>query len=173
LQAIGALIDKGLHGALHDLLAHVGDVERGLARVALKSARPRDLAQLREALARLPELQRLLAGVDSPGLADLATRAGTYPDIHALLVRAIVEQPPPILREGGVIALGYDAELDELKRISEHSDQYLLEPGRRASASAAASRTCASATTACRVTTSRSIAASPTACRRTITVARR
>ncbi len=127
LQAIGALIDKGLHGDLHDALAHVGDVERGLARVALKTARPRDLAQLREALARLPELQRLLAGIDSPGLADLATRAGTYPDTHALLVRAIVEQPPPILREGGVIALGYDAELDELKRISEHSDQYLLD----------------------------------------------
>jgi DNA mismatch repair protein MutS len=127
LQAIGALIDKGLHGDLHDVLAHVGDVERGLARVALKTARPRDLAQLREALARLPELQRLLAGIDSPALLDLATRAGTYPDLHALLVRAIVEQPPPILREGGVIALGYDAELDELKRISEHSDQYLLD----------------------------------------------
>jgi DNA mismatch repair protein MutS len=127
LQAIGALIDKALHGTLHDLLAQVGDVERGLARIALKSARPRDLAQLREALARLPELQRLLAGVDSPALADLATRAGTYPDLHALLARALVEQPPPILREGGVIALGYDAELDELKRISEHSDQYLLD----------------------------------------------
>jgi DNA mismatch repair protein MutS len=66
LHAIGALIDKGLHGALHDALAHVGDVERGLARVALKTARPRDLAQLREALARLPDLQRLLAGLDSP-----------------------------------------------------------------------------------------------------------
>jgi DNA mismatch repair protein MutS len=127
LHAIGALIDKGLHGALHDALAHVGDVERGLARVALKTARPRDLAQLREALARLPDLQRLLAGLDSPALADLAARAGTYPDIHALLARAIVEQPPPILREGGVIAIGYDAELDELKRISEHSDQYLLD----------------------------------------------
>ena len=127
LQAIGTLIDKGLHGPLHDLLAHVGDVERGLARVALKTARPRDLAQLREALARLPDLQRLLAGLDSPALLDLATRAGTYPDTHALLVRAIVEQPPPILREGGVIAIGYDAELDELKRISEHSDQYLLD----------------------------------------------
>src|ERR1044071_5682305 len=68
LQAIGTLIDKGLHGPLHDLLAHVGDVERGLARVALKTARPRDLAQLREALARLPDLQRLLAGLDSPAL---------------------------------------------------------------------------------------------------------
>jgi DNA mismatch repair protein MutS len=127
LQAIGTLIDKGLHDALHDLLAHVGDVERGLGRVALKTARPRDLAQLREALARLPDLQRLIAGLDSPALADLAARAGTYPDLHALLARAIVEQPPPILREGGVIAIGYDAELDELKRISEHSDQYLLD----------------------------------------------
>jgi DNA mismatch repair protein MutS len=127
LQGIGTLIDKGLHGPLHDVLAHVGDVERGLARIALKTARPRDLAQLREALARLPDLQRLLAGLDSPALVDLAARAGTYPDIHALLARAIVEQPPPILREGGVIAIGYDAELDELKRISEHSDQYLLD----------------------------------------------
>jgi DNA mismatch repair protein MutS len=127
LHAIGALIDKGMYGALHDVLAHVGDVERGLARVALKTARPRDLAQLREALSRLPELQRLLAGIDSPALVDLAARAGTYPDLHALLARAIVEQPPPILREGGVIAAGYDAELDELKRISEHSDQYLLD----------------------------------------------
>ncbi|HKR33524.1 MAG TPA: DNA mismatch repair protein MutS, partial [Steroidobacteraceae bacterium] len=127
LQAIGALIDKALHGDVHDVLAHVGDVERGLGRIALKTARPRDLAQLREALARLPELQRLLAGIDSPALQDLATRAGTYPDVHALLARAIVEQPPPILREGGVIAVGYDAELDELKRISEHSDQYLLD----------------------------------------------
>ncbi|HKS57732.1 MAG TPA: DNA mismatch repair protein MutS [Steroidobacteraceae bacterium] len=127
LHAIGALIDRGMYGALHDVLAHVGDVERGLARVALKTARPRDLAQLREALSKLPELQRLLAGIDSPALVDLATRAGTYPDLHALLVRSIVEQPPPILREGGVIALGYDAGLDELKRISEHSDQYLLD----------------------------------------------
>lgn len=127
LQAIGALIDKGLHGPLHDLLAHAGDVERGLARVALKTARPRDLAQLRAAIARLPELQRLLAGIDSPALLELATRTGTYPDVHALLARAIVEQPPPILREGGVIAIGYDPELDELKRISEHSDQYLIE----------------------------------------------
>lgn len=127
LQAIGALIDKDVHGALHDLLSHVGDVERGLARIALKSARPRDLAQLREALARLPELQGLLAGIDSPALQELAAQASTYPDIHALLLRAIVESPPPILREGGVFASGYDADLDELKRISEHSDQYLLE----------------------------------------------
>ena len=127
LAAISALIDQSAYAPLHDLLQHVGDIERALGRVALKSARPRDLAQLREALARLPELQALLANEDSPLLVDLAQQVGTYPDVHALLARAIVENPPPILRDGGVIALGYDSELDELKRISEHSDQYLLD----------------------------------------------
>lgn len=127
LHAVGALIEQGLHAPVHDLLRHVGDIERGLARVGLKSARPRDLAQLRDALGRLPELQQLLANEDSPLIRQLAAQAGTFPDIHELLTRAIVESPPPILRDGGVIAAGYDAELDELKRISEHSDQYLLD----------------------------------------------
>ncbi|HWK74753.1 MAG TPA: DNA mismatch repair protein MutS [Povalibacter sp.] len=127
LNAVSSLIDHGLYTPLHDLLGHVGDIERGLARVALKSARPRDLAQLRDALARLPELQELLSKQDAPLLQQLAQQTGTYPDIHALLVRAIIEAPPPILRDGGVIAPGYDAQLDELKQISDHSDQYLLD----------------------------------------------
>lgn len=127
LNAVGALIESALYRPLHDTLSHVGDIERGLARIALKSARPRDLAQLRDALARLPELQQLIAAEDAPLLRQLAQQTGTYPDIHALLVRAIIESPPPILRDGGVIAPGYDAELDELKLISEHSDQYLLD----------------------------------------------
>ncbi len=127
LSAVRAFIEQGLYSPVHDVLNHVGDIERGLARVALKSARPRDLAQLRDALARLPELQRLLAGEEAPLLKQLSQQAGTYPDLHALLTRAIIETPPPILRDGGVIAPGYDAELDELKLISEHSDQYLLD----------------------------------------------
>ncbi|MBM0103423.1 DNA mismatch repair protein MutS [Steroidobacter sp. S1-65] len=127
LQAISTLIERALYTPLHDVLNHVGDIERGLARVALKSARPRDLAQLRDALGRLPDLQQLLANIDSPLLRELAAQAGTHPDLHDVLKRAIVETPPPILREGGVIAPGYDAELDDLKRISEHSDQYLVE----------------------------------------------
>lgn len=127
LSAVGALLEGALYRPLHDTLSHVGDIERGLARVALKSARPRDLSQLRDALSRLPEVQLTLEKEDAPLLRQLAQQAGTYPDIHALLVRAIIESPPPILRDGGVIAAGYDAELDELKRISEHSDQYLLD----------------------------------------------
>src|SRR5690606_13408226 len=127
LNAVGTLIEGALYRPLHETLAHVGDIERGLARIALKSARPRDLAQLRDALSRLPELQQMLATQEAPLLQQLAQQTGTYPDIHTLLAPAIIASPPPILRDGGVIATGYDAELDELKRISEHSDQYLLD----------------------------------------------
>ncbi|MBC7983899.1 MAG: DNA mismatch repair protein MutS, partial [Candidatus Obscuribacterales bacterium] len=127
LHAIETLIDSGRHGELHDVLRAVGDIERGLARVALKSARPRDLAQLRAALAALTEVQALLGDQDSPLLQELALQAGTHPECHDLLKRALIETPPAILRDGGVIAAGYDAELDDLRRISEHSDQYLID----------------------------------------------
>ncbi len=126
LQAIEALIDGRRDEALHGLLRRVGDVERILARVALRSARPRDLAQLRNALAILPELAAMLEDVDSPLVADLRAQAGTHPATHALLTRAIVEAPPALLREGGVIAPGHDAELDELRQVSENSDAALL-----------------------------------------------
>ncbi|HSQ69455.1 MAG TPA: DNA mismatch repair protein MutS, partial [Steroidobacteraceae bacterium] len=127
LHAIETLIDSGRHTALHRLLGGVGDVERILARVALRSARPRDLAQLRDSLDCLPELQELLAQVDSPLLVQLAEIAGTHPEARSLLESALVPTPPALLRDGGVFAEGYDAELDELRRISEHSDEALLE----------------------------------------------
>jgi DNA mismatch repair protein MutS len=127
LAAIGALIDSSLYRPLHELLQSVGDIERILGRVALRSARPRDLAQLRVALGRLPDLQELLRREDSPLIRDLGEQAGTHPDIYQLLARAIIETPPPLLREGGVIAPGFDSELDTLRQISEHGDQYLLD----------------------------------------------
>jgi DNA mismatch repair protein MutS len=126
LQAIETLLDTGHHAPLHALLRRVGDVERILARVALRSARPRELAQLRNALASLPELGAQLVGLDSPLIARLSALAGTHPTTHALLERALVETPPALLREGGVIASGFDAELDELRQISERSDEALL-----------------------------------------------
>jgi DNA mismatch repair protein MutS len=127
LNAIDTLLAQGLQSELHELLRHVGDIERALARVALKSARPRDLAQLRVALGHLPQLQRLLEQQDAPLLRQLADQAGTYPQLQDLLTRAIIEAPPALLREGGVIAAGYDAQLDELRLISQHGDQYLLD----------------------------------------------
>jgi DNA mismatch repair protein MutS len=127
LQAVEALLDTGQHIPLHALLRRVGDVERMLARIALRTARPRDLAGLRDALGVLPELQALLKSVDAPLLEQLASEAGAHPQVHALLTAGLVPAPPALLREGGVIAPGHDADLDELRRISEHSDEALLE----------------------------------------------
>ena len=127
LQAVEAILDAAGQEPLHQLLRHVGDIERMLARVALRSARPRDLAHTRDALGCLPELQDLLRIFDSPLVQQLAASAGTHPDTQSLLARALVPTPPALLREGGVIAPGYDADLDELRRISEHSDEALLD----------------------------------------------
>ena len=127
LQAIEVSLDTGLHQPVHSLLKRVGDIERILARVALRSARPRDLAGLRDALGCLPELQQILAGIDSPLLARLAAAAGSHPETHGLLSSALMPTPAAMLREGGVFAPGYDTDLDELRRISEHSDEALLE----------------------------------------------
>jgi len=127
LQAIDALLESRADTSLHDVLRTVGDVERILARVALRSARPRDLGQLRVALGSLPRVAEAVAGLDAPLIAALVGRARTYPVLAQLLERALVETPPIVLRDGGVFADGYDATLDELRRISEHSDEALLE----------------------------------------------
>jgi DNA mismatch repair protein MutS len=114
-DSLRQLLDNGGYEYLRGLLRGVGDVERILARVALKSARPRDLIALADALARLPDVQRFLGLLDAALPQELARRAGTHPDICDLLRRAIVANPPQVLRDGGVIAPGHDAELDELR----------------------------------------------------------
>ncbi|WP_158886276.1 DNA mismatch repair protein MutS [Rhodanobacter sp. L36] len=126
-QAIGTLIDARHYEGLRELLRGIGDLERILARVALRSARPRDLSTLRDGLASAPELRKRIAALDSPLLHKLVERIGDHADTAALLARAIVEQPPVLQRDGGVLADGYDAELDELRRLSTHADQYLVE----------------------------------------------
>jgi DNA mismatch repair protein MutS len=126
-QAVRSLIDGGLAAELHARLRAIGDVERILARVALRSARPRDLAQLRAALGALPAVGALVARHDSPLLAGLGPALAGHPALAALLAAALVEAPPHLLRDGGVIAAGYDADLDELRRIASDTDSYLLE----------------------------------------------
>ncbi len=101
--------------------------ERILARVALRSARPRDLATLRDALAQLPELKRCIAGVDAPRLAALAAGCGGHAEEQSLLARAVVESPPALIRDGGVVAAGFDADLDELREISTNASRFLDE----------------------------------------------
>ncbi|HSJ47892.1 MAG TPA: DNA mismatch repair protein MutS, partial [Gammaproteobacteria bacterium] len=126
-QCVAALLENRRFEDLRALLRGSADLERILTRVALGSARPRDLTGLRTTLGRLPELQRLLAGCDDPLLAELAARMGQHPAVFDLLTSALPESPPVLLRDGGVIAAGYDPELDELRNLSEHGDQYLLD----------------------------------------------
>ncbi len=124
-QALDVLQRTGPVEALQGVLKEIGDLERILTRIGLRSARPRDLANLRDSLARLPELRRLASPLAAERLKVLAERCGEHADEQALLKRALVETPPVLLRDGGVIAPGYDLGLDELRRISTNADQYL------------------------------------------------
>jgi DNA mismatch repair protein MutS len=136
------LRDRSLAGARHGAVAEllegsaepvrkvlrgVADIERITARVALRSARPRDLSSLRDSLARLPELRTALGQPTAPllqhSLADLATPE----DILDLLTRAIAPEPSSVLRDGGVIAEGFDADLDELRGIQSNCGAFLLQ----------------------------------------------
>jgi len=126
-QAVTAFIEQAQHAQIAAALASIGDLERILARVALRSARPRDLVQLRAALGVLPELKQLVAGTASPLLQELLHGISDHRDEHSLLERAIDESPPHYLREGGVIAPGYDAELDELRSLGSNTEQFLVD----------------------------------------------
>jgi DNA mismatch repair protein MutS len=126
-QCIAALIDSGNEEELHTLLRGITDIERILTRVALKSARPRDLTGLRDSLTLLPELQTVLGSHTDPLLSALSARISQHPRTHELLARALKAEPPLLIRDGGVLASGYDATLDELRHLSEHGDQLLVD----------------------------------------------
>ncbi len=126
-HAVSALLDGFHYEPVHDLLKRVGDIERILARVALRSARPRDLARLRDAFAALPDLQQALGPVNSHHVVKLASLISEYPELADLLERAIIDNPPVVIRDGGVIREGFDDELDDLRNISENAGQFLLD----------------------------------------------
>jgi len=130
-QAVRMLIDARLAEPLRDEMTDIGDVERILSRVALRSARPRDLAQLGATLARLPALRALLADSEAPLLRSLRAQVHEHPRQKQLLERALVDNPPMLIRDGGVIANGYDDELDDLRAIADNADQFLLDLERR------------------------------------------
>ena len=123
-ETIDALQKNGQIQPLQSLLQNVGDMERILARVALRSARPRDLTRLRSALGQIPDIvqssQHLTASLDQ-----LLHQIGDFSELHDLLERAIIENPPQLIRDGGVIAAGYNAELDEWRDLADGATQYL------------------------------------------------
>ncbi len=122
-QTIGALQDTV--SELQPVLRQVGDLERILARLALRTARPRDLARMRHAFQQLPELHAQLETVDSAPVQALRKKMGDFAELRDLLERAIIDAPPVLVRDGGVIAPGYHEELDEWRALADGATDYL------------------------------------------------
>lgn len=128
---IQALMENHDYEDVQPILRRIGDIERIISRIALKSARPRDLSGLRDSLLQLPELAQRLNQIDDALLNKLTARISEYPNICDLLQRAIIENPPVVIRDGGVLANGYDDELDQLRNLSENAGQYLIDLEKR------------------------------------------
>jgi DNA mismatch repair protein MutS len=127
--AISALVHPSSrlrHGQVREMLAGWSDVERITSRIALRNARPRDLAGLRDTLAALPTLHQALDGCGEPGLEALAQALAPAPEAHDLIARTLKEEPAAVVREGGVIRDGCDGELDELRAIQDDCGAFLL-----------------------------------------------
>ena len=123
---------KGYHEEpVRLVLKEIGDIERVLSRIALGSARPRDLVQLRQTCAQIPFLrhviQPIVSAQQSKLIQQLNDELGDFHGLHARLMSAIVENPPVLLRDGNVIAEGFDSELDELRKIRDHAGQFLID----------------------------------------------
>lgn len=126
-NATDELLQHDLPLDLHTHLKQFGDIERIVARVALHSARPRDFARLRNALALLPELQNLMQTCVQSHLTTLISQCQPLPEISVLLESAIVDNPPVLIRDGGVIAPGYHEELDVLRDLSDGATEFLAQ----------------------------------------------
>ena len=126
-QAIAALMNHQQMTSLQTLLKPIGDIERINTRLALRTARPRDFTQLRLMLRTLPELHQQLSVFDSGMLKQIDRQLGHFKETLALLERAIIEEPPLLIRDGGVIAEGFDAELDRLRKLHLNANEFLSE----------------------------------------------
>ncbi|EOI5793711.1 DNA mismatch repair protein MutS [Cronobacter malonaticus] len=122
-QAIAALMEYSPE--IQPVLRQVGDLERILARLALRTARPRDLARMRHAFQQLPTLNTLLGDIDAEYVQTLREQMGDFAELRDLLERAIIEAPPVLVRDGGVIAPGYHEELDEWRALADGATDYL------------------------------------------------
>jgi DNA mismatch repair protein MutS len=131
LDAIQSLLQGYHESPVRLVLKEISDIERVLSRVALGSARPRDLVQLRQACAQIPylrhALQLIVSAQQSQLIQNLNEELGDFHGLHQRLMQAIVENPPVLLRDGNVIAEGFDNELDELRKIRDHAGQFLID----------------------------------------------
>lgn len=120
------LADYGFESC-RDTLQHAGDIERIVSRIALSTARPRDLTRLRETLSLLPELTLKLADFAAPRITELSQFTQPYPELCDLLCRAIIDNPPMTIRDGGVIADGYDETLDEFRQLNSDANSFITQ----------------------------------------------
>ncbi|MGI5309385.1 DNA mismatch repair protein MutS [Rheinheimera sp. WS51] len=125
LDAVTELLNH--YPALQPELKSIGDIERVITRLALRSARPRDFARLRQALQLLPELAPKLTQLHAVSLQRIAQATKPIPELCQLLEQAIVETPPVLIRDGGVIADGYHAELDQWRNLATGASDYLVQ----------------------------------------------
>ena len=122
LNAVSWLLDEHQSDSIQEALKSVGDMQRILARIALQSARPRDLTRLRQALQQVPAIKSLLAPSCMRFVGD---DLGDFSSLVELLEQAVIEHPPVVIRDGGVLAEGYHAELDELRALSQGATDQL------------------------------------------------
>lgn len=127
LDAVAQFLCNGAYRRIRELLRALGDIERIISRIALRSARPRDLAQLRASLAALPPLYTGAAEIRGLRVQELIRDVRTFPDLLAFLQKAIVESPPQTTRDGGFIENGFDAELDEMHSLDRDAGAFLAD----------------------------------------------
>ena len=125
-DAVNQLLINQNYIGLRNLLNMVSDMERIVSRVSLETARPRDLIQLQNTLAILPDIHSFLNHLDSPRIQQLLTEIDLLPDLKSYLDKALVECPPVTIRDGGVIANGFDKTLDGFRKLSSDVGNYLI-----------------------------------------------
>ncbi len=126
-QSIEQLLIDNQYETLAQLLKQIGDIERVLSRIAIRTARPRDFERLKNSLSIYPLIQAELIQFTDPHLKQLAKNISVFPEQYGLLNIAIIENPPVLIRDGGVIAPGYDKKLDELRNIQKNANQFLID----------------------------------------------
>lgn len=126
-QATGSLINQYRYEELQTTLRAIGDIERISSRIAMGSARPRDLSNLSSSLDTIPSIKKLLNQISNSYIEQVTLTLDPHTNLFDLLSRAIIENPPVLIRDGGVIAQGYDSELDELRALRANSESYLLD----------------------------------------------
>lgn len=126
-EAIDELIRMDEYKSLHKSLSRIQDIERIRSRISLQTAQPRDLDALRNTLSLLPSIQMILSQCCSALLQDSLTQISGHEDLITKLSRALIDEPPTLIRDGGVIKTGYDDELDQLRNISKSANQFLIE----------------------------------------------